>query len=1629
MGNTGNKSLDKAIHTLKRGKQLASRVPIAVFSQIPTQSRKATPKVIHSLKIDKNYKKLQIDPISKDYLYSIIINNKKVAFIVDTGSPLSLMSKETFDKCFSEQAELKGLFKQSKNISGYTGHQVKCLGNIELSIEVPGYGKIKHDFTITKNNFDSIIGRDLLNKVRASIFCDENAMNTYIKFGKSVKTKEREYRGAIVSDITLDPLTQHQQQLILKLEAGHTFKKGRSYDLISKIHNDDTVIPSISTAKCMGQSLNLPVILNNSSDTPLLVPRGTIITLEAVPVNKKRLMSAEKLYASDFTMQNVQKIIKKKGLSIYKERVHKIVDEAIEGELSPFFDYNNCFIKALKQAPLLQDIKDEYIEQDHESDEWNTENKIGFSMEPNGMTQIDIEEHFKSYSDEVRQELIDIFVSNYSCVSTHAFDMGTCTKKVDIELACPIPKNTKTYPLSNDKLVQLRSFIEYLEFYSLIRKCDEGNQYGSPCFVISRKGANSSCRLVIDSRDANKCISGNVSAVMQSVHDEVLNLSQDLIMLTSLDLTQAYYSLALSDETLESGLSNILTPWGSYKCLRGITGWSRLPSWFNQYVREELDINSMGEYSSIFPRPVIWFDDLHQPRRVGESLDHHLSNIRSLVERLARCGFKINLKKSRFCVDTTVEMVDVLGFKVGQNKISVSPNKIKAIKDMPPPSNVKQLQSFLGSINFFRQLLPLRASHALSTLPKKIIGGKLFWDQEGQNEFDAVKQALEDLVVIRNTDNCVNLIYTDASKYALGAICFSVPLELLEVEVKNIDLTFQEITHVGLQASLKRANLDLKLLTSGRDLIECLHKVTEDMKIAHFKSCNQFQRTLFTRITLMAKTLHPVFYDLEDTSKPGILKNFENLCFNPSLPKPENYEHYMLIALSEMINRQILIINDVNDKQSHFYLGHPSKLSPLILFYCKNTTYYYILGSPKPFLDHESSNHNHKPNIPGDEIVKGFHRYLKKVTYAEQDTLGRRVTVLGYHSKAFSKSDILKSTYERECLAIFRSLMFFKNETLANKSFILTDSQPAFCLFNVKGNCKNKKVLNIHLQLITEFSHVSILSIPGRKMLADFMTRTGINESINLMPVYKPNHNTGLDEVMYFETFSSYYSFLESQLVETSTPQTVKVNIIQESLLTSTYDKFLGDESFKKHTLEMIKDHHFKMTPKHILSNGFLYNDAAQRIIPPGLEYVLISYYHCTKAHRTSLGLLKLISKDFGILDRKTFLEKIDIFVASCVACHTSKPNRQRLEGGAIFLDVTRPVQYLSMDFMEEHHAPGNYNVKQRLVIIDHFSSKLFCYFLPTAKVESVIQCLLNFFSEHGICNCLLTDKASYFSSDKFKSFLHKFGVKLIDSSPRRSQARGRVERSIQKIREVIKMLSSTSRYTDYVELTTLAIRIINSTCETNIELSPDELFLGGGNIRKPFLTQEQLRSPLTLTSQTEQERREARRSFNLVIRDVIKKRRDTRLAKLAKANKNKTKLQLEPGGFVLVKTWSTLPGVQLSSAYSRVPHLALHVYDHQIVCKNVLTGAIVKRHKMHVKVLKVDKIKKLQLPEAILNMLDVFTVVDFLPVSKPLDELVRSGPITRGQIAADKFRKDKIDSSDSDMHDEVHFLVPYQED
>ena len=91
---------------------------------------------------------------------------------------------------------------------------------------------------------------------------------------------------------------------------------------------------------------------------------------------------------------------------------------------------------------------------------------------------------------------------------------------------------------------------------------------------------------------------------------------------------------------------------------------------------------------------IVYIDDLLVHTNTHED---HVKVLEQVLQRLHSHNLKFNLDKCFF----GNKEVSYLGFTLTPEGIKPGKNKLKAIKDAKPPTDVKTIRSFVGLCNFF----------------------------------------------------------------------------------------------------------------------------------------------------------------------------------------------------------------------------------------------------------------------------------------------------------------------------------------------------------------------------------------------------------------------------------------------------------------------------------------------------------------------------------------------------------------------------------------------------------------------------------------------------------------------------------------------------------------------------------------------------------------------------------------------------------------------------------------------------------------------------------------------------------------------------------------------------------------
>ena len=129
-----------------------------------------------------------------------------------------------------------------------------------------------------------------------------------------------------------------------------------------------------------------------------------------------------------------------------------------------------------------------------------------------------------------------------------------------------------------------------------------------------------------------------------------------------------------------------------------------------------------------------YMDDFVIPAKDMKELKERTIQFLKITERH-------NLYFKRSKCNFNIEEIPILGVIVGKGQVQMETNKVKAVKEWKTPTKIKEVKSFLGFTNFYRQFIK-NFSHMARSLNKLKGKKKWKWEEEQQRAFDELKDKI-----------------------------------------------------------------------------------------------------------------------------------------------------------------------------------------------------------------------------------------------------------------------------------------------------------------------------------------------------------------------------------------------------------------------------------------------------------------------------------------------------------------------------------------------------------------------------------------------------------------------------------------------------------------------------------------------------------------------------------------------------------------------------------------------------------------------------------------------------------------------------------------------------------------------
>jgi hypothetical protein len=311
------------------------------------------------------------------------------------------------------------------------------------------------------------------------------------------------------------------------------------------------------------------------------------------------------------------------------------------------------------------------------------------------------------------------------------------------------PVRQKQRPLHPSKATAIKAEIDKLRTVGFIYPIAYTSWVSNPIPVDKKQG---SIRICTNFRDLNNaCPKDNFP---MPFIDQIIDDYTDHKALSFMDGFSGYNQIQI--HPVDQYKTTFITPWGtfSYRVMPfGLKNAGATFQWAMTYIFHDLVAIILA-----------YLDDLTTR---SKKRTQHLDDLRVIFQRCHQYNICLNPLKCVLCVTAG----RLLGFIVSQSGITVDPLKVQAITEIPPPQNLRQLQSLQGKANFLRRFVSDYAICAHGFLHLLFHDIPFHWDDYAQQSFDDLKAALSNTPLISAPDyNHDYILYVSASAVSVSDV-------------------------------------------------------------------------------------------------------------------------------------------------------------------------------------------------------------------------------------------------------------------------------------------------------------------------------------------------------------------------------------------------------------------------------------------------------------------------------------------------------------------------------------------------------------------------------------------------------------------------------------------------------------------------------------------------------------------------------------------------------------------------------------------------------------------------------------------------------------------------------------------
>lgn len=653
--------------------------------------------------------------IRKAPTMNIKMDEKEVICTVDTGATRVMVTSKMATKLWGINFHNQLNKFPNRAVEDAQGNPVKVLGYKNATITLGENLRVNYPVVIYEAKHEEILlGYTFLVDNKLNIYCGHGIGNQpKTEVIKRLNYVQEPLECTVMEDENIPP--KAMKTIKVKVWFPSNWSKEDKIGAIGSpivTHSEDLDKVGITQLKCpytydiLGIDMTANVIIDNSDN------------LESLYINKNDIIANAEFVHEEIPTEQIKRIIKDTSL----DKSYTFDDETQAGEYK--------------------------LHSEQKPDRYQYVNKINIKSNDPGTTE---------FCQSLLKQTEEFW-------SKDTFDMGKFDRKARMTLKTTTPIWDKYRPINPNKEKQAQEIIDQLEKHKIISRANSPF-CSQPVWVWKKPkdktgkeavageadlNAPRALRLALDYRKINKLISSQCHFPNPGIK-EILFKLKNAKYISIMDLTNSYWHIELTEET---------KPVLAFQTNTAQYVWNRLP----QGTAPSMSIMAEAVQDTIYSGGIADCVTCYVDNIIvsSDSLEQHKKDLKRTIDAFIKRGWKANPAKSHVFINTECRL---FGFHINlkNQTIGPDPQKVKAILDLPPPTNQKTARSLCGTVNYYSDLIP-DLGPLMSPIHEITKDGNFEWTTECQENFETVKKKLSELPVVYMADfNKPMHLFTDAA--------------------------------------------------------------------------------------------------------------------------------------------------------------------------------------------------------------------------------------------------------------------------------------------------------------------------------------------------------------------------------------------------------------------------------------------------------------------------------------------------------------------------------------------------------------------------------------------------------------------------------------------------------------------------------------------------------------------------------------------------------------------------------------------------------------------------------------------------------------------------------------------------